>query len=370
MKSYERTKGGEEERVTKNSSHSPTHPFSLSEFDYDLPKELIAAFPPEDRPSARLLHVSRQTGEFSHHVFRDIKSFLRAGDLLVLNNTKVRPARLFGKKVTGGVIEALLLKEVGGGEWKTLLRPGGRIRKGTSVFFGENGTSLEAEVLDDPSSETGERHIRFIKEPAEISAILKKIGHMPLPPYIDRPDTVQDREVYQTVFAEKEGAVASPTAGLHFDKALLQDLESMGVQTTYVTLHTGYGTFQPVTDENVEKRQLHSEEFEVTEETAKKINAALKEGRRVIACGTTSVRVLETVGIPLRAIKGETRLFVYPPYDFKVVSGMITNFHVPKSSLLLLVAAFLGKEKMDAAYAEAIREKYRFYSYGDAMLIL
>ena len=374
---------------------------TLSDFDYALPKELIAAFPPQDRPSARLLHVDRTTGKFSHHVFRDIKNFMNPGDVLVLNNTKVIPARLFGKKLTGGKVEALLLKQISEDRWQSLLRPGGRIRKGMMLEFGENGLRLQAEVLDDATPNSGERQIRFQKGTGSrnlspsVGEILEKIGHIPLPPYIDRADTEIDREMYQTVFAEKEGAVASPTAGLHFDEALLNDLKNHGVEIVYVTLHTSYGTFQPVTEEDLSKHQMFSEDFEITEQAAAQVNKALKENRRIIACGTTVVRTLESVAkhkVPgpsdppkgpgtlcrskdpgpgtLVPMKGNTRLFIYPPYKFKIVSGMITNFHLPKSSLLLLVAALLGREKMFDAYAEAIRQSYRFYSYGDAMVIL
>lgn len=342
----------------------------LSDFDYHLPQELIAAFPPEDRPSAKLLHVGRASGEISHFIFRDIKQFLKKGDVLVLNNTKVIPARLFGTKRTGGQVEALLLKEVGPRQWKALLRPGGRIKKGVFLKFGEEG-ELDAEVLDDAVPDSGERLIQFCGD--NFREKIQKIGHIPLPPYIDRPDTKLDREMYQTVYAQKEGAVASPTAGLHFDKTLLTELEGQGIEIVYVTLHTSYGTFQPVAVEELEKHQMFSEEFEVTEEAAEKLNRALAEKRRIVACGTTSVRTLESaVGEDgkIKAQRAETKLFVYPPYQFKVIGGMITNFHLPKSSLLLLVAAFLGMDRMMQAYQEAIRKDYRFYSYGDAMVIL
>ncbi|MBI3313012.1 MAG: tRNA preQ1(34) S-adenosylmethionine ribosyltransferase-isomerase QueA [Candidatus Omnitrophica bacterium] len=344
---------------------------TLSDFDYSLPKEMIAAYPPEDRPSARLLHVNRESGKFAHHTFRDITDFLQAGDLLVLNNTKVLPARIFGKKETGGGVEGLLLKDLGGGKWKALLRPGGRVKKNTVLSFGQNGTSLSAEVLEDSPNNSGERVLQFSGE--KIHEKLKAIGHIPLPPYIDREDTEIDREFYQTVFAEKDGAVASPTAGLHFDQGLLEAINKKGIETVCVTLHTGYGTFQPVTSENLSEHRMFEEEFEITEEAAGRINQAKQDNRRIIACGTTSVRALESAAGPDGKIipqKNATRLFVYPPYEFKMVQGLITNFHLPKSSLLLLVAAFLGHDKMLKAYSEAIRKKYRFYSYGDAMVIL
>jgi S-adenosylmethionine:tRNA ribosyltransferase-isomerase len=343
----------------------------LSDYDYTLPRELVAAYPPEDRASARLLRVDRSTGAFSHHTFRDVLEFLRPGDLLVLNNTKVLPARVFGKRETGGKIEALFLKECEDGTWKALIRPGGRVKKNALLFLGDNGQPVEARVMDDPKPDSGERRVAFSSGTGR--EVLAKIGHIPLPPYIDRPDTPIDRTLYQTVFAEKEGAVAAPTAGLHFDRGLLEALEKKGVETAYVTLHTGYGTFQPLVHEEVEKNELFTEEYEVTDEAAARINAALKQGRRIIACGTTTVRTLESCADEggVRAGRGNTGIFIYEPYKFRVVSGLITNFHLPKSSLMLLVAAFLGgREKLINAYEEAVREKYKFYSYGDAMVIL
>lgn len=344
----------------------------LSDFDYALPAELVAAFPPEDRPSARLLKADRRTGALSHHVFRDIENFLVPGDVLVLNNTKVLPARVFGTRQTGGQVEALFLKQTDKRVWKVLLRPGGRIKQGAVLTLGENGEGVRVRVLDDPQPDSGERLIAF--EEADGKEVLKKIGHIPLPPYIDRPDTAVDRNLYQTVFAEKEGAVAAPTAGLHFDKPLLERLKKKGVEIVYVTLHTSYGTFQPLGQEQLDKNELFEEEYEITEEAAEKINRAKKEKRRVIACGTTSIRTLESALSPageLKPGKGETRIFIYPPYSFKMADGLITNFHLPKSSLMLLVAAFLdGREKLLKAYEEAVREKYKFYSYGDAMVIL
>ena len=391
---------------------------TLSDFDYALPRELVAANPYEDRAGCRLLHVDIKTGAVSHHTFRDLIKFLKAGDRLVLNNTKVLPARIFGSKKTGGKVEALLLKECEGQIWEALLRPGGRVKKGTVIEFGENGVRIQAEVLDESHEDSGQRKIRFdvgARSPRPeqgggtppLHDILDKIGHIPLPPYIGRPDAAIDRERYQSVFAEKEGAVASPTAGLHFDQKLLEDLKIRGVEIVQVTLHVGYGTFQPVVVEDLSQHRMFEEEFEVTEDAARKINRAKSEGRRVIACGTTVVRVLETVGAglcalpagrqarpnefacahggaPLQSMRGTTRLFIYPPYEFKIVDGLITNFHLPKSSLLMLVAAFMtgggvrsprpGEEtsslRLSDVYREAIRERYRFYSFGDAMLIV
>ncbi len=306
--------------------------------------------------------------------------------MLVLNNTKVLPARLYGKRPTGGKVEALLLKENSDGTWEALVKPGGKIKKDSMIDFGENGQSLQACVLDNGRLDSGERTIRFMAvgathaSPLQLRQILTKVGHMPLPPYLGRPATEKDREVYQTVFAEKEGAVASPTAGLHFDQALLKKLEVRGVEIVYVTLHTSYGTFQSIMDEDFTRHQMMPEEFEITEPAAASINKALAEGRRVIACGTTSTRTLESVVGEKGRVKegrGQTNLFIYPPYSFKVVSGLITNFHLPKSSLLLLVAAFLAgnspqenRDKLMRVYHEAMTQGYHFFSYGDAMLIL
>ncbi len=344
---------------------------NLSDFDYTLPEELIALYPPKDRPSARLLRVERGSGQVSHGLFSDITGFLGKGDLLVLNDTKVIPARLFARKTTGGKVEAFLLKRLDGNRWKVMLRPGKRVKKGMRLSFGENGRMVTAEVADDGGPDSCERTLEF-SENLSLDE-LKQIGHVPLPPYIRRPDEAADREDYQTVFARCEGAVAAPTAGLHFDRALLGALPGLGVETAYVTLHVGYGTFQTIGSEDLSVHRMSEEEFELSEETAGKINAARREGRRIIACGTTSVRVLESCAGEdgfVKAKKGTTNLFVYPPYRFKVTDGMITNFHLPKSSLILLVAAFLGLEKTREVYQEAILRRYKFYSYGDAMLIL
>ena len=374
---------------------------ALKDFDYSLPKELIAAYPPKERAGARLLRVDRRTGEYSHHTFRDILQFFEPGDLLVLNNTKVLPARIFGKKETGGKVEALLLKEKEDGVWEALLRPGGRIRKGATLNFGENGFTphptplplrgrgqaarraslargqgegdvrLQAEVLEDFSPKSRVRLLRF--ENTNVRGVLEKIGHIPLPPYLGRPDSEIDRERYQTVFAEKPGAAASPTAGLHFDKKLLDELERKGIEIVCVTLHVSYGTFQTIAEEDLSRHQMFEEEFEVVPEAAGKINRAKQQGRRVVACGTTTVRALESAaegeGV-VRPQHSATRLFIYPPYEFKIVDGLITNFHLPKSSLLMLAAAFVGRDPLRRAYEEAIRERYSFYSYGDAMVIL
>ncbi|MDD5672169.1 MAG: tRNA preQ1(34) S-adenosylmethionine ribosyltransferase-isomerase QueA [Candidatus Omnitrophica bacterium] len=344
----------------------------LSDFDYALPKERIALYPPAQRTDARLLSVDKPSDKISHHVFREIGSLLRPGDVLVLNDTKVLPARLFAKKETGGAVEILLLKEFGPSQWKVLIRPSGRVKKGSRLHIDSRGDVLDAVVLDDSVEGTVERKIEFQQDDARKK--IETMGHMPLPPYIQRSDEECDRDQYQTVFAAKEGAIASPTAGLHFDQRLLEDLKRQGIEIIYVTLHVSYSTFRPIHVEDLSQYQMFEEEYEVTPEAAAGLNRAMDQGRRVIACGTTSVRVLESsvdATGKIRPQASTTRLFVYPPYEFKVVKGIITNFHLPKSTLLLLVAAFLGgREPLFKVYEEAIRERYRFYSYGDAMLIV
>jgi len=362
---------------------------TLKDFDYELPKELVAPYPMPKRSEARLLVLDRKTGGLEHRIFRDLVEYLRPGDLLVLNNTQVLPARLFGIRPTGGRVEALLLKRIEENVWEMLVKPSGRIKKGTRIAFGENGMRLEGEILDEPSGTTGIRKVRF--DSMEFEEKLRQIGRIPLPPYIDRPDESIDREMYQTVFAEKEGAVASPTAGLHFDKELLDTLQQKGIETCFVTLHVSYGTFQPIQSEDLSKHEMYEEEFEISLEASQQIQLALKGKRRIVACGTTVVRVLETMGrggvsppvrqgaatlpgrqagAPLHSLTGCTRLFIYPPYEFKIVDAMITNFHLPRTTLLMLVSAFAGRTLLFKAYEEAVRERYRFYSYGDAMLIV
>ncbi len=351
---------------------SPVCPaaFCLSDFDYVLPQECIALYPNPDRSAARLMRIDRQTGTVEHGIFRDLAGILARGDVLVLNDTKVIPARLYGKKTTGGQVETFLLRRSGENRWNALLRPGRRAKKGTVLTYGANDLSIRATVLDDAQTDSCERLLEF--EAGVSWEDLKRVGHVPLPPYINRPDEAGDRESYQTVFADQEGAVAAPTAGLHFDRPLLDALRKKGVEIVYVTLHVGYGTFQTIQSENLAEHRMHQEAFELSVEAAEKINSAKAASRRVIACGTTVVRTLESCAGEngrLSARRGQTGLFIYPPYSFKAVDGMITNFHLPKSSLLLLVAAFLGKDKMFAAYDEAVRRRYQFYSYGDAMFI-
>ncbi len=342
----------------------------LSDLDYPLPKEKMALFPNQDRPAAKLLCVDRANGVCSHRIFRDLPQLLKPTDLLVLNNTKVLPARLFGRKPTGGKVEALLLKELDGNTWEALLKPGGRINDGSVLTFSKKEIVLEAKVLSNPVPNTGKRLLSF--QGGGIKGKLQALGHIPLPPYIDRPDQPEDHETYQTVFAREEGAVAAPTAGLHFDKPLLKKLAAMGVEIVNVTLHVSYGTFQPIIMEHIKEHQMFEEEFEISVETARKINAAKRAGRRVIVCGTTCVRAIESsvnAEGELIAQNGKTSIFIYPPYDFKIVDGLITNFHMPKSTLLAMVSAFLGYEKLMAAYDTALHANYRFASYGDAMFI-
>lgn len=341
----------------------------LSDFDYELPKELIAQSALPKRSDARLLVLDRRKHDFEHRKFKDIAQFLEKGDVLVLNDTKVIPARLFGKKKTGGRIEVLLLKQTDN-VWETLIRPSRRVREGEKLEF----EGVSAQVLDSPGKETGIRHLQFDFK-GDLSPILERIGHMPLPPYIDREDLPMDRELYQTVFARVPGAVASPTAGLHFDEKLLRAIEAKGVEVLFVTLHVSYGTFRSVIAENLANHKMYEEYFEISDETAERINFAKSDGRRIIACGTTVVRALESAVVnPLpaevEAKATETRLFIYPPYEFKIVDALITNFHLPRTTLLMLVSAFAGHEFLMNAYQEAIREKYRFYSYGDATFII
>ncbi|MFA5159486.1 MAG: tRNA preQ1(34) S-adenosylmethionine ribosyltransferase-isomerase QueA [Candidatus Omnitrophota bacterium] len=343
----------------------------LSDLDYSLPKGKIALFPTEDRPAAKLLCVDKKTGKCTHRVFHDLPELLKPTDLLVLNNTKVLAARLFGKKVTGGKVEALLLKDLGNNVWEALLKPGGRVGDGSVLTFSQNGIILDAKVLSNPVPDTGKRLLLF--QGTGIKEKLHALGHMPLPPYIDRPDQPADCENYQTVFAKEEGAVAAPTAGLHFDKLLLEKLTRMGVEIVDVTLHVSYGTFQPITVEHVEEHQMFEEEFEISAEAARRMNAAKLAGRRVIVCGTTCVRALESSmnqEEEIIAQKGKTSIFIYPPYNFRIVDGLVTNFHMPKSTLLAMVSAFLGYEKLMAAYNTALKKDYRFASYGDAMFIV
>ena len=332
-----------------------------SEFDYHLPPELIAQTPIEPRDAARLLRLDRSSGVLGHFHFYDLPDLIRPGDLLVANESRVIPARIFAHKAgTGGAVEILLLRRIDAVTWQALLRSH-RVHVGTRI---ELRPDLVAEVIE--VSDTGERILRF-NQP--IDDHLNELGMMPLPPYIHAP--LRDPERYQTIYSNTLGSAAAPTAGLHFTPRLLEQLRERDIRMIHATLHVGLDTFKPVETEDIEQHHIHTEYMEVTEEVASQIRTAKSEGRRVIAVGTTSVRVLETIGQRgLSAFVGDTRLYIYPGYHYRVVDGMITNFHLPKSSLLMLVGAFAGKDKIDRAYTEAIAQRYRFYSFGDAMLIL
>ena len=338
-----------------------------SDFYFDLPQELIAQDPLEDRSASRLLVLDRKTGAVEHHTFREITNYVRSGDCLVLNNTKVIPARLMGvKEDTGAAIEVLLLKRRDNDVWETLVKPGKKARPGAKIVFGDG--CLRAEVLD--VEEEGNRLIRFDYE-GIFEEVLDRLGEMPLPPYITHK--LQDKNRYQTVYAKYEGSAAAPTAGLHFTEELLAQIEEMGVNIAYVTLHVGLGTFRPVKADNILEHHMHSEHYEVTPETAELINRTKESGGRVICVGTTSCRTVESAADENGRVQpgcGDTEIFIYPGYRFKVLDCLITNFHLPESTLLMLVSALAGRERVLSAYEEAIRRKYRFFSFGDAMLII
>lgn len=335
-------------------------------FYFDLPEELIAQDPLEERSSSRLLVLDKESGGISHHVFREVIDYLEPGDCLVLNNTKVLPARLLGEREgTGAHVEVLLLKRRECDIWETLVKPGKKCRPGTRLIFGDG--LLKAEVLE--TVEEGNRLIRF-EYTGIFEEILDKLGEMPLPPYITHK--LQDKNRYQTVYAKYEGSAAAPTAGLHFTKELLQRIEKKGVRIAYVTLHVGLGTFRPVKEENVLAHHMHSEYYEVSVEAAEIINNTKKKGGRVICVGTTSCRTVESASDEEGNVvsgSGDTQIFIYPGYRFKVLDALITNFHLPESTLVMLVSALAGRENVLNAYDEAIRERYRFFSFGDAMFI-
>lgn len=337
-----------------------------SDFYYDLPEELIAQDPLADRSASRLLHLDRETGEIQHTDFKHITRYLNPGDCLVINDTKVIPARLYGSKVgTDAGIEILLLKRKGDNVWETLVKPGKKAKPGTVISFGDG--LLTGEVID--VVEEGNRLIRFHYE-GIFEEILDKLGEMPLPPYITHK--LEDKNRYQTVYAKNEGSAAAPTAGLHFTEELLEEIRRMGVNIAHVTLHVGLGTFRPVKVDDVEKHHMHSEFYVVEEDQAKLINDTKKNGGRIISVGTTSCRTLESAADEdgnLQAKSGWTEIFIYPGYQFKIIDGLITNFHLPESTLLMLVSALAGKENIMKAYEEAVRERYRFFSFGDAMFI-
>ena len=337
-----------------------------SDFYFELPEELIAQDPLADRSGSRMLMLDKTDGRIEHHIFKEIVDYLRPGDCLVLNNTKVLPARLSGRREnTGGAIEVLLLKRKGDDVWETLVKPGRKAKPGTRILFGDG--SLQAEVLD--VVEDGNRLIRFSYE-GIFEEVLERLGEMPLPPYITHK--LQDKNRYQTVYARYEGSAAAPTAGLHFTKELLQKISDKGVDIAYVTLHVGLGTFRPVKADNILEHHMHAEYYQVTEEAAGKINRAKASGGRVICVGTTSCRTVESAAGDdgtLKAGCGNTEIFIYPGYRFKVLDCLITNFHLPESTLVMLVSALAGREHVLHAYEEAIRLKYRFFSFGDAMFL-
>ena len=338
----------------------------VTEFDYELPEELIAQTPIEKRDESRLMVLNRKNNTIEHKTFKDIIDYLEPGDCLVRNNTKVIPARIYGKKETGANIEFLLLNNIEGDIWETIVRPGNKLHIGTKVIFGDG--LLTAEILD--TMPGGTRKVLFTYE-GIFNEILDKIGLMPLPPYIH--EELKEKDRYQTVYAKYEGSAAAPTAGLHFTKELLEKIEQKGIDIANVTLHVGIGTFRPVKEDTVEAHEMHSEHFYIKQEDCDKINKAKKNGKRVIAVGTTSCRVLETIANPengtVEPIEGDTQIFIYPGYTFKCIDGLITNFHLPQSTLLMLVSALAGKEYIMKAYNEAVQEKYKFFSFGDAMFI-
>ena len=340
----------------------------VEDFDYNLPEELIAQTPIEKRDMSRLMVLDRknQTIE-SNKIFSDIIDYLEPGYCLVINNTKVIPARLYGKKETGANVEFLLLKQLEGDIWESIVRPGNKLKPGTKVYFGEPRI-LEAEVLEVMPG--GTRKVKFTYQ-GIFNEILDKIGLMPLPPYIH--EELKERDRYQTIYAKYEGSAAAPTAGLHFTKELLEKIEKKGVKIANVTLHVGIGTFRPVKEENIEEHEMHSEHFYIKQEDVDKINETKKNGKRVISVGTTSCRVLETIADEngmVHVCEEETSIYIYPGYKFKCIDGLITNFHLPKSTLLMLVSALAGREFILKAYNQAVKEKFRFFSFGDAMLIL
>ena len=357
----------------------------VTDFDFDLPEELIAQSPPAIRGSSRMLVLERATGAVEDNFFRNLPEILRSGDLLILNDSRVLPARLYATRAglhtqhnspdPTGRIEVLLTQQIGDGDWTALVRPGRKVQPGERLLFhaaGEAKPLLEAEVL--AAGEFGERTLRFAPT-SEFHVILDRIGHMPLPPYIHRDDSAEDRDRYQTVFSHEPGSAAAPTAGLHFTPEILARLRRNGVQIETITLHVGLGTFQPVRAENLDDIHLHAEHYTLPAATANAVNAALRAGSRIIAAGTTTTRTLEHCaaiadGLPLEPHSGQTEIFLRPGYRFQIVSGLLTNFHLPKSTLLMLVSAFAGRERVLAAYEHAVRQGYRFFSYGDCMLLL
>jgi S-adenosylmethionine:tRNA ribosyltransferase-isomerase len=338
----------------------------VSDFNYELPEELIAQHPYDKRDEARLMVLHRETKTIENKVFKDIIDYLKPGDCLVLNDTKVIPARLYGVKDTGAKVEFLLLKRIEGDDWEAMVRPGNKLKAGAKVTFGDG--ILNAEVLE--TLPGGNRKVHFTYD-GIFNEILDQVGLMPLPPYI-KENKKEENEKYQTVYAKYEGSAAAPTAGLHFTEELLEKIKAKGIEIAKVTLHVGIGTFRPVKVENVEDHNMHSEHFYVKKEEAEKINKAKREGHRVIAVGTTSCRVLESVSDEngfMKEIETDTSIFIYPGYKFKCVDCLITNFHLPESTLIMLVSTLAGKDFVMEAYKKAVEEKYKFFSFGDAMFI-
>ncbi len=348
---------------------------NVSDFDFDLPDDLIAQVPPAERGASRLLALDRAHGGVSHHQFSDLPGLLRPGDLLVVNDTRVFPARLMGHRLPGGgAAECFLVRPTGvSDEWQALVHPGQRLREGARMVFEAGALRLNAEVVGRHFH--GRRTVRlWTDDGSSVREAIDAIGHIPLPPYIKRGDSAEDRDRYQTVFARDRGSIAAPTAGLHFTPALLEALTERGVERAAVTLHVGYGTFQPVRVDRVRDHQMEAEHYEVSPATAAALTSARRENRRIITVGTTSTRTVESLALDpageVVAGQGETALFIHPGHRFQLVSGLVTNFHLPRSSLIMLVSALAGRERVLAAYETAVRERYRFYSYGDAMLVL
>lgn len=348
----------------------------IEDFDYELPEELIAQTPMEQRDKCRLMVLDREHKTVEHRHFYDILNYVNQGDCLVLNDSRVIPARMYGtKESTGAHIEMLLIKRIEGDRWECMVRPGKRLHDGDTVLFeGRTGTVLRAEILGYQDPENGTRLVEFSYN-GIFMEVLEDIGSMPLPPYITRPAEDSDKEMYQTVYSRIDGSVAAPTAGLHFTKELLQKAQEKGVRIAYVTLHVGIGTFRPVKVDVIEEHKMHFEECSIDEENASVINETIEKGGRIISVGTTSTRTLESMAVPedgryrIKAGETSTGIFIYPGYSFKVVDALITNFHLPKSTLIMLVSALYDREEILKAYKIAVEERYRFFSYGDAMLI-
>jgi S-adenosylmethionine:tRNA ribosyltransferase-isomerase len=349
----------------------------LSDFDFLLPDDLIAQTPPSERGGSRLLVLDRHTGALADRAFSDLPSLLTSGDLLVVNDTRVFAARLLGRRLPGGgQAECLLVRQLEAGAdgelWEALVHPGQRLKEGSRLEFGDGDDAIHGEVL--ARRFHGRRVVRLWTEGAPLSALVDRIGHVPLPPYIKREDAVVDRERYQTVYARARGSIAAPTAGLHFTPEILAALDTRGVERAAITLHVGYGTFQPIRTERIADHEMETEYYDVSPAAADAISRALRDRRRIVAVGTTTVRTLESLAVSEAGVvspgQGATALFITPGHHFRIVSGLVTNFHLPRSSLIVLVSGFAGREHVLAAYAHAVRERYRFYSYGDAMVVL